>query len=361
MNNNLKRKIDNIKNEIIDQYLIDDRPWIIGFSGGKDSTALLQIVWQALQKLPKNKLEKSISVLCNDTLVENPVIVSLIEDNLEKIKITSQKAQIPINVVKTTPKLNDSFWVNMIGRGYPAPNNSFRWCTDRLKIKPTSHYIKNEMDENGEVIILLGARSEESSSRKKSLEKYSINNQRLRRHNDLNLAYVYTPLINLSTVEIWKYLLNTDSPWGASNQHLYDIYKISNDEECPLVIDTSTPSCGNSRFGCWICTVVKLDKSMTSLVDSGEQWMKPLLELRDWLQTNRDNPEYRMDYRRNGTHSPSKGPYTIDGRMIILEKLLKAEKKVGFKLISEFELKTIQNIWNTDGFNENIMYIYQEV
>ena len=46
--------IAHLENEIIDQYLYDEnptRPWVIGFSGGKDSTMLFQTVWNALRKI----------------------------------------------------------------------------------------------------------------------------------------------------------------------------------------------------------------------------------------------------------------------------------------------------------------------
>lgn len=47
------KRIEYIIDEILDQYAYADestRPWIIGFSGGKDSTVLLMLVWIALEK-----------------------------------------------------------------------------------------------------------------------------------------------------------------------------------------------------------------------------------------------------------------------------------------------------------------------
>ena len=113
------------------------RPWIIGFSGGKDSTVLLTLTWLALLKIKNEKdksiLKREIYVVCNDTLVENPIITNYVNKILDKIKNARdiEKHSLPIYVHKTIPRLEDSFFVNLIGKGYPAPNNSFRWCTER--------------------------------------------------------------------------------------------------------------------------------------------------------------------------------------------------------------------------------------
>lgn len=109
-----------ISNEIIEQYQADDRPWIVGFSGGKDSTTLLQMVFYALQTLPKKRLKKEVHVLCNDTLVENPAVVRYIDDTLNKIRAAGERYKFPMSVVKVTPTLADSFWVNLIGKSLPT-------------------------------------------------------------------------------------------------------------------------------------------------------------------------------------------------------------------------------------------------
>jgi DNA sulfur modification protein DndC len=348
-----------IKEEIKDQYQQDDKPWIIGYSGGKDSSAMLQMVWYAIREIPKERWTKEVHVVCNDTLVENPKIVQWIDLNLERIEKQAEIEGMPIIVAKTTPELDDSFWVNLIGKGYPAPNSSFRWCTDRLKINPTTKYIKAQAAKKGEVIILLGTREAESNARKKSLQKFQISNNRLRRHVELNLAYIYAPLKNLSTNELWQYLLQAPSPWNGTNRDLVTLYKNGTGDDCPLVIDTSTPSCGQSRFGCWVCTVVKKDKSMEALIENGEEKYEPLLNLRDWLVDNREDPKYRQLKLRNG--GEGKGPYNIETRAYLLKTLLEAQKSVGEKLISSQELKAIQVIWQMDGFAKNAYEIYYQV
>lgn len=352
-------KINQIISEITDQYLKDNRPWIIGFSGGKDSTILLQLTIYALLKIPHDQRKKEIHVVCNDTLVENPKIVQWIDKNLKAIKEMATLKQLPIIIGETKPELDDSFWVNLIGKGYPAPNSSFRWCTERLKINPTTKYIKEQVAEKGEVIILLGTRKDESSSRKRSMNKHEIKNQRLRRHIELNLAYVYTPISEMTTNEVWEYLMQVPNPWNGSNRDLVTLYKNGSGGDCPLVIDKSTPSCGQSRFGCWVCTVVKRDKSLEALIENGEEHLEPLLDLRDWLVDNRDDMKYRLGRLRNG--GEGKGPYNINTREYLLERLLKAQKASGEKLITLQELKAIQVIWQMDGYNRNVFEIYYNV
>lgn len=344
-----------IEGEIIDQYLYDEnstRPWIIGFSGGKDSTMLLQLVWTAISKIDGILRQREIHVVCNDTLVENPKIVQNINATLTKIQKAAAEQDLPIFVHQTTPRLEDTFWVKLIGKGYPAPNNTFRWCTDRLKINPTTQFILNKVNEKGEAVILLGTRSDESATRAKSIKKHEIKGSRLRKH-VLPNAYVYAPIKDITIDELWQYLLQVNPPWGGTNRDLITLYRNATGGDCPIVIDTTTPSCGNSRFGCWVCTVVKKDKSMEALIDNGEEWMEPLMEFREMLVEYRDDPTWRDTKRRNGLDGI--GPYLPEKRAEMLEKLLLAQKAVQetqpeVQLISNQEIVAIQLAWYRDYY-----------
>lgn len=350
-----------IEQEIIDQYLYDDnpRPWIIGFSGGKDSTMLLQLVWNALKKVPSELLTREVYIICNDTMVENPHIVDFINRTLANINVAASEQSMPFIVRQTMPRLEETFWVNLLGRGYPAPNNTFRWCTERLKINPTTQFIKSKIDERGEVIILLGTRSAESSNRARSIKKHAVKGQRLRKH-VLPNAYVYAPIKDIETNEVWQYLQQVPPPWGGTNKELVTLYRNANSGDCPLVIDDTTPSCGQSRFGCWVCTVVKKDKSMEGLILNGEEWMYPLLDLRDELADGRNVRENREIFRRHNRfkqegEDETWGAYTPEYRAKILRMVLEAQKEVQetqgetLQLITHQELIAIQVIWYRDG------------
>jgi DNA sulfur modification protein DndC len=361
--------IQHLENEIIDQYLYDesDRPWIIGFSGGKDSTMVLQVVWKALLKIEPILLKRRIYVICNDTLVENPRIVKFINKTLKKIQKSATENSLPITVHQTIPELENSFWVKLIGLGYPAPNKFYRWCTERLKINPTTKFIKEKINENGEAIIILGTRSAESNARAASIKKHEVKGQRLRKH-ILPNAYVYAPIKDVETNEVWQYLNQVSPPWGGTHKELVTLYRNANAGDCPLVIDETTPSCGNSRFGCWTCTVVNKDKSMEGLIDSGEEWMQPLADIRNFLIETRDNPEkYRNKERRNKTITENLwGPYTFDTRVEILKRILIAQKEIqkqeGVELITHQELVLIQYYWYRDNFfKQTISKIYNTI
>ncbi len=362
-----------LESEILDQYLEQDgdRPWIIGFSGGKDSTMLLQLVWYALKKVKPEERKRPVHIICNNTLVENPKILNYVEKILSSLEKAAKRQKLPFTVNQTTPKLVDSFWVNMIGKGYPAPNSKFRWCTERLKISPTTRFILDKVNESGEVIILLGTRTDESSNRAKTMKRHEIKGSRLRKHN-LPRAYVYAPIKDVSTDEVWQYLLAAPSPWKAQNRDLVTLYGNASGGDCPLITDISIPSCGNSRFGCWVCTVVKKDKSMEGLIENGEEWMTPLLEIRDFLSMTIDREssdydplKYRMNRRRN--NAPGLGAYHPKWRKYILEQVLKAQKEIqieqpGISLITNQELVAIQVTWYRDYiFEYDVPTIYKNI
>lgn len=360
--------LHHIQSEILEQYQEDDGniPWIIGFSGGKDSTMLLQLVWYALKQEMRGLRQRPIYVVCNNTLVENPKILRYTDLILNKIEKAAAEQSFPLYVQRTTPQLEDTFWVNLLGKGYPAPNNTFRWCTERLKINPTTEFIKGKISEVGQAIILLGTRKDESTSRANSIENHKsyIEGNRLRKH-PLPNAKVFAPITEVTTDEVWTYLLQNPSPWGAENRELIAIYKNAMGGDCPLIMDISTPSCGSSRFGCWVCTVVKRDRSMEYMIDNGEEWMEPLLDFRDMLANNRNNPEWRESKRRNNQDGP--GPYKPEKRAYMLSLLLKAQKQIReydteLILINYQELVAIQVMWHRDGiFNYNVAEIYNEV
>jgi len=354
-------------------YLNDDRPWIIGFSGGKDSTCVVQMTYNMLLQLKPKQRKKTVHIVSSDTLVESPLIDERISRTLESIGRAAKKDKLPIVVKRVRPNLDETFWVNLIGRGYPSPNRWFRWCTDRLKIKPTTKYILEQVKENGEVIILLGARKSESGSRAQTMGKYEIKDFKLRKHVTIPGAYVYTPIEKLSFREVWTYLLATkESPWGDKHNDLRFLYKRIT-QECPLVVDESTPPCGGSRFGCWVCTVVEEDKSLTGLIEDGEGWLQPLLDFRNKIKEIRDDPGYREAVRKVDKKRKARaerkgkkfdapehrghrilGPFKFSVRHDLLRELIKLQQEMkehGITLITPEEIKAIETIWIYEGDN----------
>ena len=372
-----KATIEGLSKEIRELYQADEVPWIIGYSGGKDSTAVLQLIWSAIAELPVEARKKKVHVISTDTMVENPVVAAWVAKSLEVMRGTAEASSLPIVPHRLTPSTSNTFWVNLIGRGYPAPRHKFRWCTERLKINPSNTFINKIVKSSGEAILVLGTRKAESARRAANMiehEKGRVRD-RLSPNSSLPGSLVYTPVEDWTNDDVWFYLMQTPNPWGYNNRDLLGMYAgASADGECPLVVDTSTPSCGDSRFGCWVCTLVEKDKSMTAMIqnDAEKDWMMPLLELRNMLDFRIGNPSgdsqntdrHLRDFRRmtgsvqvmsNGRTIP--GPYTQSSRESWLRKLLSAQSYIreegpedvrGIELITVEELREIRRIWVVD-------------
>lgn len=300
-------KIKNSKSNIMKLYQSDNRPWVIGYSGGKDSTTVLQLVVESLLAMKEDgvDLSKKVYVISSDTMVETPLIISSINNNLKKVQEYADISNLPIQTQLVRPSIDQTFWVNLIGKGYPVPNQSFRWCTDRMKIDPSNRFIKEKVSEHGEVIVLLGVRENESIARGQNIKRHSIEGKLIMRHSSLANAFTFAPIKDFTVDDVWEYLLSNESPWSVNNQELFKLYADSNANECPLIIDQATKesagSCGNSRFGCWVCTVVNEDKALTGFVENGVEWLRPLLKFRNWLSMHRDDRVARMKIRANGS------------------------------------------------------------
>ena len=307
MNKKLKIKIDNILKEMKMVYKNDTRPWVIGYSGGKDSTTVVQLVFTMLMALSPEERFKDVYIVSSDTLIENPIVLGYLKQNSILIDESARKQNIPLYSHIVHPDYNNTYWTNIIGKGLPTPTSiRFRWCTERLKIKPSNKFIEERVKENGEVVVLLGVRKSESIARGIRIRNREIEGYLLTPHVSLTNTYVYNPIVELTTDDVWEVLLsnNGKTPWGTSNNDLFALYAGADGGECPFTTtnDKETPSCGNSRFGCWICTVVSKDKSLTGFIQNGESWLQPLLDFRDWIVSIRNKHEYRMQYRRDGNH-----------------------------------------------------------
>lgn len=372
-------------------YKEDNVPWICGYSGGKDSSAVVQLVWMALSKLPAVERIKPVHVISTDTLVESPVVALWASQSLEKMRNAAIGERLPIIPHRLTPQIQNTFWVNLIGRGYPCPRVNFRWCTDRLKIDASNQFIKKILAAESEAILVLGSRKAESAIRKRVMEGYE--EKRYREHLSPNGSYpntfVFTPIENWEDSMVWQFLMQHPNPWGHSNKDLLAMYRgASSDNECPLVVESGTPTCGGSRMGCWVCTMVTEDKSLAAMIQNDEEksWMLPLLDFRNYIAaynqdgnlTQNELDRSRRDFRRmTGKLTWHRGrlvhgPYTKAVREDFLERLLKLQifiQKTGpeevkdTELITMDELRFIRKIWLNDKheFDDSLPRIYKRV
>ena len=389
----LSKAIENAKSELQTLYARDDTPWVIGYSGGKDSTAVVQLVWLALSDLKSKDRIKPVYVISTDTLVENPIVVAWVKHSLNVMETSATEANLPIKPQLITPAVENTFWVNLIGKGYPAPRPRFRWCTERLKIKPSSKFIQDVASEHGEAILLLGARKAESAVRAARMsQREKEHGDKLSPHPELANTLVLSPIADWTNDDVWTFLMRIRNPWGHSNKELMALYRgATEDNECPVVVDTTTPSCGNSRFGCWVCTLVDQDKSMSAMIqnDSDKEWMLPMLELRNELDFRGDDAyerdRERRDFRRLSghlTHYKDRnnqtrlvpGPYTQESRRYWLERVLGVQMRIrrnpatpeelrDIELISIAELQEIRRIWVSEKreIEDLVPRIYEDI
>jgi DNA sulfur modification protein DndC len=181
-------------------YCLDQIPWVVGYSGRKDSRAtlqlLLQLFWNAIAELRPEKLTKKIYVITTDTLVENPILAAWVRNSLQQVKSESQAQGLPFKPHLLQPDFKETFWVGLIGKGYPAPKGKFRWCTERLRINPSNRFIRDVIRNNGETIVVLLTRKAESAKRANRMKKLEA--QRVRYHLSPNMSLlnslVYSPI-----------------------------------------------------------------------------------------------------------------------------------------------------------------------
>ncbi|WP_248402991.1 DNA phosphorothioation system sulfurtransferase DndC [Butyrivibrio fibrisolvens] len=363
-------------------YLCDDIPWVIGYSGGKDSTATVQLVWMAIQGLPKSLRKKTVHVINTDTLVESPVVSKWVKRSLEFMDEAAEEQDMPFVTHQLTPAADNTFWVNFIGRGYPFPRKKLRWCTDRLKIQPVNNFVKDKIAEHGEIIMVIGTRKAESARRAKTMAYYEKKRVRelLSPNPSLANELVFSPLEDWNDNDVWVFLMQHKNPWGYSNKELLTLYRgATADGECPLMIGKGLPSCGRSRFGCWVCTMVEKDKSMEAMIanDSEKEWMSSLLEFRNKFGDEEHDRERRSFRKMAGYLQGSykqlyHGPYKKEVREEWLRDLLEVQKDINengpaefadLQLITLPELRNIRRIWVNEKheFDDSLPRIYKEV
>lgn len=358
--------------ELKEQYFADNRPWVVTYSGGKDSTCVLQLVLTMLQELhAEGKDNKHTYVVSSDTTVEMPIIERYIQTKLDEITKFAEESDFKLSCHKLSPKIEESFWTLMLGKGYPAPTSTFRWCTERMKINPATEFLKSLVNEHQSILMLLGVRSAESQRRETSIANRKLNQRGLSPHDNIPNAFVLSPIKHWSNEEVWTYLSETPKsdisfPW-KDHTYMMSLYdKGSGEGDCNIALNPESPSCGKTRFGCWVCTVVEKDRSLEGMLSNGEEWMQPLWVYREKLYAYRQPESGKRDTRRrDGTVGP--GPFLPEVRRELLDQLLQIEIELtqnyheskkndsdynpneSFQLIKNDELILIQQHWDEDG------------
>ena len=361
----LPERLDRIRAVLRQEYCREhSHPWLVAYSGGKDSTLLLQLVWETVAALPPDQARRDIIVVGNDTRVESPLVIRHLRDSADTIRAAAEAEGMPITVRITTPAIDQTFWVNVIGRGYIPPTRNFRWCTDRMKILPTDRLIRQVIGRHDGAVLLIGTRRSESQNRQRSMEHRGVSAMALNPHGSIEECRMFAPLADLDDEDVWMVLMQRQPPWGGSHRRLIALYRSAGGGECPLVMTKEdAPSCGTSspRFGCWTCTVVKKDRSLQGLIDSRHaetEMMEALLDFREWLVELREEGSNRLPVRRDGNPrrradgSSVLGPFRLEVRKQILEALLALQDRIGETLILPAEIDSIEDVWWRDAAAE---------
>lgn len=368
----METKIQNSIDEIKEIYLTDNKPLYVAYSGGKDSTVVLDIVVKAIKQIEAHKRDKEVFVLFSDTLLEMPPVIDQIKDSIRSFKNYCGKEDLPIVFKQVEPELYNTFWSKLIGIGYTLPRRDYRWCTDRMKITPMQKAVKEIVDRYEGYIAVTGARKDESEDRRKRLEKNAIDGYlHLKKHSEPNCKLL-APIEDFTTKEVWEYIYYKTESW-VKKESLGTIYSSAagDDEECTTILEGgelgNNPGCSKSaRFGCMICPLFEKDKTLNNLSEE-HAYLSIIEEFRNWLVQFRDGHwdkrdvynhrdfrkiEYNKDNHRKGMVSP--GGYTLEFRIEILKRLLKMQDEVravkpDFQIITKEELEFIQDRWLKEG------------
>lgn len=350
------------------------RRCVVTFSGGKDSSLVLDLVWRALAAMPLDERRRMVAedravwVLSSDTGIEQPAIAARLDACHAAINREAPRQEIPLRAVKVMRPVAQSFWVCLIGKGYAAPTPLFRWCTSRLKVDPISSWLDDMVSPEGDIVLITGSRKAESPTRKRSMERGEVVDGLFSPSRATAGALMYAPVADWSVSDVWRWLDAHACPYGGSYWDLMELYRGGG--ECPLTMTLDRrESCGGTRTGCVVCPVVARDKSLAALIEGGADYLRPIEDLRTFLvETGRGDARFAYRGIRGDAdytiHLQSKGPdrgqlsprlYHMGARKRILQMALAAQdhaRRAGpdptFTLISEEELAEIQRIWARD-------------
>lgn len=304
---------------------------IVSYSGGKDSTVTLELVLEALKGT-----DKQLIIMTADTLLEIPFYQEYVNRNRLAIQSYIDSEGINARMITVIPPWDKTFWVSVLGKGYPSSHHSFKWCTQQLKIDPITA-MTEALTKGVEYMVFVGIRQAESARRAKTYKDKDF------RPNN------YAPILYWSTQEVWTHLLTEPCPWG-NHEELVKVYKYASDE-C-VYGDVKNVCIGNARYGCWICPLQTNSQLKILSFATGEDRYLLLKQYKDALQAMAQNWSLRSKFRRNGDEGV--GPFLVEIRQELHGKLKELESKTGWQLIRPEEEEIIFKYWEADKDIHNI-------
>lgn len=219
------------------------KTYTIGFSGGKDSHALL--ICFLLWKQIRNITTDNFTVVFSDTMLEVESLYLVVE-NIEKYCK---------NIIFERRKPEHTYWYYQFVVGYPVPTHFNRWCTKSLKVDP--------MNSKG-AIPITGRHLGESKDRDNRLQSSCSSGE----CGIDKIKKSYDPIINFRNCDVW------DLIFFADGTVLYDgVFNLLRN-----TYNQSEDKSGSLRMGCIMCPVISVS-SLSSNISS-----KPFLGIRDTLE-----------------------------------------------------------------------------
>lgn len=357
-------------------YETDPRPLVCGYSGGKDSSVIVDLVLKALMKSDINS--KPTYILFSDTKLEMKPFIEGVDTSFERLESFAKEHDLNLVIKRVEPKKTDTFSCLYFGAGYVLASSQYRWCTDRWKIKPQERAIKGLIKSHGGFISVTGQRRSESSDRAKRMEEYTIEGSLLKRH-EYSLCNLYTPIEFYTADDVWDYLYTRQQPWidSAFLGRVYSEAAGDTKNECRTLLEGvsgEAAGCSQSaRSGCDICPLFRKDKTLINL-SQHHTYLKEVEKFRNWLidlsnesgWSERDvymhgkniQNIYDKGNHRDGMNIP--GGMTLEFRKRTLRKYLELDEKLfpatGERRVTDFELSYIQERWIEEGEHELGVY-----
>ncbi len=314
--------------------------WLVGFSGGKDSSVVVDLVVGFLREGCPGSLRGScpeVLVVYSDTLLEPPPLRGYARGVIDALNRLASREGIPLTAVAAEPAPGEDL-AGMIARGYTPPSNRFRWCTKRWKLRPARRALLDWLGRRpkpGELAVITGVRAEESTLRATRAKQGSPSRGPGRGSRSCPVGSCfrvpwgegYAPLIHWTANDVWEYIESRNPAWGLPRWSvLRKIYSAAGSME-------------SLRMGCWACTLVKKDRAWPALTkarllpEGSVEALKAWVSL--WLHMARVEPEkYR---EKGGRYGYAK--LKPEARVQLLESLLEVSKGAAGEILEPLKAR----------------------
>jgi len=348
--------------QAIGAFMDAGRPAIVLFSGGKDSSVLLNLALTAAVEQVRRGHRPLVVIAHSDVGVENPEIQRLVAGEIAKASRFAREHGVTAVVRVAKPAFWDSFPVRVIGgRALPTFPDSRRDCQTDLKRLPNERelaLIERELLAKGwqKPVLMTGVRRDESVVRGAAVKGRGEKAVTLWTDKECRLRL--SPLLEWAVDDVWQYLGLANAgviPSYSRFEETMQTYQAAGGSSCVVVADAEmqkhSKPC-SSRFGCWVCTAVREDKSLRQMIETDRDrygYLAPLAALRDFIAYTQYDWSRRQYVGRSiveGFIEVGADTYSPSMLADLLRYALSAQKLSGVPSISAAQLIAIDARWS---------------